>query len=213
MMETGGISPADIAAVVDNDRGNNGWDGSSAWVLIILFALIFGWGGNGFGGNRSTGDAVTQAELCNSMNFNDLQNAVGRLSDNLAGVNTNLNNAICSLGYENLQNFNSTQNLINNGFNNVVNQINQCCCDTQRQIDAVNYNNAMNTASINKTTTEQTQKILDVLCGNRMTDMQNQINALQLQSALSGVVRYPNGLTYNAGSSPFCNCGCGSCNI
>lgn len=69
----------------------------------------------------------------------------------------------------------------------------------------------MNTASINATTTAQTQKILDAINGNRMADMQNQINQLQLQSAMCGVVRYPTTYTYNAGQSPFCGgntCGC-----
>ena len=42
-----------------------------------------------------------------------------------------------------------------------------------------------------------------------MADMQNQINELQLQNALSGVVKYPNAWTYNAGTSPFCGCNCG----
>ena len=35
--------------------------------------------------------------------------------------------------------------------NIVANQA-QCCCETQRAIDGVNFNNAMNTASINQTT-------------------------------------------------------------
>lgn len=71
------------------------------------------------------------------------------------------------------------------------------------------YEAAMNTASINANTTAQTQKILDAIMGNRMADMQNQINQLQLQSAMCGVVRYPNATTYNAGTSPFCGgCGC-----
>ena len=91
-----------------------------------------------------------------------------------------------------------------------------CCCETQRAIDATNFNLSQATASINANTTAQTQKILDTLCGNRMADMQNQINQLQLQAALCGVVRYPNALTYNAGVSPFCGCnpcGCGNGNI
>ena len=66
----------------------------------------------------------------------------------------------------------------------------------------------MNTASINQTTIEQTQKILDAIMGNRMADMQNRINQLELQNQLAGVVRYPNGFSYNAGSNPFCGCGC-----
>jgi hypothetical protein len=79
---------------------------------------------------------------------------------------------------------------------------------TQRNIDGVSYNIAQSTAEINANTTAGIQKVLDAICGNRIADMQNQINALQLQNAVSGVVRYPNGMTYNAGTSPFCGCGC-----
>ena len=66
----------------------------------------------------------------------------------------------------------------------------------------------MNTASINANTTAVGQKILDAIMGNRMEDMQNRINQLDLKNELQGVVRYPNGYTYNAGQSPFCGCGC-----
>lgn len=55
---------------------------------------------------------------------------------------------------------------------------------------------------------------LDTITGNRMADMQNQINQLQLSQALCGVVRYPNTFAYNAGPSPFCGNGCcGTANI
>ena len=61
---------------------------------------------------------------------------------------------------------------------------------------------------------EQTQKVLDTITGNRMADMQNQINQLQLSQAMCGVVRYPNTFAYNAGPSPFCGNGCcGTANI
>lgn len=37
----------------------NGFGGDTTWCMIILFAMIFGWGGNGFGfGNR--GPQVSQ---------------------------------------------------------------------------------------------------------------------------------------------------------
>lgn len=87
------------------------------------------------------------------------------------------------------------------GFNNV-----------NAGIAQARYENAMNTASINQTTNAGVQKIIDAITGNRMADMQNQIDALQLQNALNGVVRYPNGWTYNAGNNPFCSnngCSCG----
>ena len=65
------------------------------------------------------------------------------------------------------------------------------------------YDNLINTKELLASNCAQTQKILDVLTGNRMADMQNQINQLQLQGALSGVVRYPMSATYNAGYAPF----------
>ena len=91
---------------------------------------------------------------------------------------------------------------------------NECCCNTLRAIDGVNYANALNTAAINENTTAQTQKILDAIMGNRMADMQNQINQLQLQQAVAGVVRYPSASTYYAGVNPFCpGCNCGVANM
>ena len=92
--------------------------------------------------------------------------------------------------------------------NALANQ-NQCCCSIQRAIDGVNYNTAMQTAEINANTTAQTQKVLDAIMGNRIEAMQNRINQLELQNQLAGVVRYPNGWTYNAGTAPVC----GGCNM
>lgn len=100
---------------------------------------------------------------------------------------------------------------------NIIGNMSKCCCETLRGIDGVNYNAAMNTAAINANTTAQVQKILDAITGNRMADMQNQINQLQLQSQLCGVVRYPTNTTYSVNSPCFCGngfngnggCGCG----
>lgn len=189
-------SLADVAAAT---RGNESMDGMGGWWVIILFALIFGFGGNGFGNTR--GEAVTEAGLCNSMNFNNLENAVGRLSDMTSAGFNQTQRDMCQ-GFA----------AVNAGINNARFENQQCCCETQRSIDATNFNIAQSTAAINANTTAQTQKILDAICTNRMTDMQNQINQLQLQSALCGVVRYPNAMTYNAGVGPFCNCNPCGCN-
>lgn len=115
---------------------------------------------------------------------------------------------LASVGYENLRNFSNTQDTIKDGNYSLSSQLANCCCTTQRGIDSVNYNGAINTAAIQQTVTEQTQKVLDTITGNRMADMQNQINQLQLSQAMCGVVRYPNTFAYNAGPSPFCGNGC-----
>lgn len=72
----GNYSLADVAAAT---RGANDYDsmGAGGWWVIILFALIFGYGNNGFGGRGGYpyGEPVTEAGLCNSMNFNNLEDA------------------------------------------------------------------------------------------------------------------------------------------
>ena len=202
---TDGVSLADIAAVTDNKDGMfDGAGGGGMWIFALLILLLIG-GGGFFGNNRGiNGEPVTEAGLCNAMNFNNLENSVGRLNDNLTNTYIGLQNGMCQMGYETLKNFGTTQN-----------QIAQCCCETQRAIDGVNYNGAINTAAINANTTAQTQKILDAMAQNKIDSLQAQVNQLQLQSAMCGVIRYPNASTYTAGFGPFYNQSCcnNTCNI
>jgi hypothetical protein len=194
-------SLSDIAAA----SGEGGFGGGNSWiVLIILFAMIFGWGGNGFG-NRVEGGAG-QVEMQNGFNNATVVGKLDRLGDGISSLGYELNNSI-------MGGFNQTQRDMCSGFTATDAAIQQarsdaqnCCCETNRNIDSVRYDAAINTAAINATTTAQTQKILDAICENRMAEMQSQINQLQMQSALCGVVRYPNSIAYNAGNFPFCNC-------
>ena len=52
MMNTG-LSASDVALLSgSNNRSDGfGWGGEGGWLwIIVVFALLFGWGGNGFGG-------------------------------------------------------------------------------------------------------------------------------------------------------------------
>ena len=192
-------SLSDVAAVT---RGNDGFGwGADGMGFFWIFALLLlpGLFGGGFWGNRgANGEPVTEAGLCNAMNFNNLENAVGRLGDSQTAGFNGLQRDLCQ-GFA----------AINAGINQVRFDNQQCCCETQRLLDRNDYNAAMNTASINANTTAQTQKILDAICGNRMADMQNQINQLQLHAALCGI---PRTAPYGYGIVPQfaqLNCGCG----
>lgn len=192
-------SLADVRAATEG-ANDGGWGGSSAWVLIILFALIFGWGGNGWGGNRCGAEPVTEAGLCNSMNFNNLENAVGRLGDaQQAGFN-GLQRDLCT-GFS----------AVNAGINQVRFDNQACCCETQRAIDGTNYNIAQSTAAVNANTTAGIQKVLDKLCENETNALRARVQQLELQSSLCGVVRYPTMTTFATNCNPFfggCGCGC-----
>lgn len=193
-------SLADIAAVTkDNDFGGGSW----VWV-IVLFLFMFGWNRNG-----NTEQPVTESSLCSAMNFNNLENAVGRLSDNENLHMMQLSQGLATVGYENLRNFADTQQTIQNGDYAISNQLSDCCCKTQRAIDGVNYNNAMNTAAINENTTAQIQKVIDELKQDKIDTLQAQVSKLQLDSALCGVIRYPMSTAWSAGNNPFFNAGYG----
>ena len=232
MMENNGMSPADIAAVM----GGGGYGGNSGmWGMEWIFALLILpmlWGGRGFFGNGGSGgdggNPVTEAGLCNAMNFNNLENAVGRLSDSVQANQQQLTNAICEASYENLRNVNGLQLAILQGNNALATQQADCCCKTQTAIQEMNYNNAMNTASINANTTAQIQKVLDVICQDKIQALQSRVTSLEtagliaglqnnvdsqfcaVNNRLSNVVTYPNQTTFTAGPNPFFNPGWGN---
>ena len=228
-----GLTASDVALLTGN--GNNGWGmdggwGSMIWLFAII-ALMGGWGNGGFGGgNGYHPQYATQDFVQNGFNFNDLQD---QNRDIMNAITSGAAQAVAATNqakYDNINVMKDVQAAIIGQIGDVrTNQMqllanqNDCCCSTKMALmdgfNSVNagiaqarYENAMNTASINQTTNAGVQKIIDAITGNRMADMQNQIDALQLQNALNGVVRYPNGWTYNAGNNPFCNnngCGCG----
>jgi hypothetical protein len=88
---------------------------------------------------------------------------------------------------------------------------NACCCDTKMLISETaaqnRYDALKNTNDINAVTIGQTQKILDAMAQNKIEALQGRVNQLELANQLSGVVKYPTTMGYNAGPSPFCNCG------
>lgn len=177
-----GLTASDVALM---QKDTNDWGGGSfMWIFALLILLLVG--GGGLFGN--SGQAVTEAGLCNAMNFNGLENAVGRLNDSLQADYMGLQNGLCNLGYETLKNFN----------------------DTQKSIADVNINLLTQSNAIQALNNANTQKILDVLSTNRIADMQNQINQLQLQNAMCGVVRYPTQTSYCSGANPFAS---GCCNV
>lgn len=189
----GNYSLSDIAAVTNDGMfggGNNG--------ILWLFAILL-LGGGGFGWN-GRGQAASTEDLASGFNFSALQN---KTNDILAAVNNNnqvLGNAICQLGYQDLQNFNVLER-----------QIADCCCATQRAMDSVKFDMANYSAATNAAITAGTQKILDKMCADQQAAMQARIQQLELQQALCGVVRYPMSTTYSTCCNPFFGgCGCGN---
>lgn len=207
-MDNTGLSAADVA-LLNND--GNGW-GGMIWLFAIL-ALMGGGFGGGWGNNN--GNAI-QADVNRGF---DNQNLQAQTRDILAAVTAGTAQSVATanqvyhdvVGYVG-DKYTELQRDVAGlavGQANLLAKENECCCSILRAIDGINYNAAMNTAAINANVTAVGQKIADLIVGNRIDDMQNRINQLELQNQLGNVVRYPNGWTYNAGNSPFC----GGCNM
>lgn len=210
-MDSGSLSASDVAMLAGNNDGfGNGWGG-----MIWLFAILALMGG-GFGGMGGNSNAIQQDVNRGFDNQNlqaqtrDILNAVtGGTAQTISASNQNAANAITAIKDGNAALIREFGN-VETALTALGGTQQECCCNILRAIDGVNYNNAINTASINANTTEQVQKLMDMIVGNRMADMQSQINALQLQNQLNGVVRYPTNTYYSVPSPCFGGNGCGN---
>ena len=77
-----------------------------------------------------------------------------------------------------------------------------CCCDVKQAVMQSNYDAAMRDAATNANFTAQIQSVKDAMAQNKIEALQAQINQLQLQSAMSGVLKFPSAWTYAGGQFP-----------
>jgi len=214
-MENSGLSASDIALMNRDSGFGDGW-GGFMWIFALLILAGGGFGGfGGYGANGAMlGNMATQNDVQRGF---DNQNTIANQREILGAVTAGTAQSVAATN----QTFHDTISVLSDKYTelqrdiaglavgqaNSLAKMNDCCCSTKMAIMDADYHNALNTASINATTTAQTQKILDAMSANKIEDLQRQINALELQNAVAGVVRYPSALTYTAGASPFCNCG------
>lgn len=218
-------SLADIAAATGNNGRNNdgfGGDGSWAWVLIFLIFAFGGWGRNGYGFGGGTGSGAADNYVLAS-DFATLQRQIDSstatlerkadatqqgLCDGFYAMNTGMLNGFSGVQQAMCQGFSGiNQAISNSAFNterglwNLSSQFADCCCQTQRAIDGVNYNMAMNTNAIQNAMCLNTRDLIenqnanyralhDELVANkleakndRIAEQQNEINALRLAAS------------------------------
>ena len=182
-----GMSIADAMAL-KNDDGMFG--GNGMWVFFLFFLLA--WGGGGFGMNSAGQGALTRAEMFDGFNAQDIKEGIRGLS-----------NGICDGFYAanttTLQGFNGVNTALCQGFNGVNSsitdvgyQMKDCCCQTNRNIDASRYEASKNTCDIITSGTMNTrdiiesqnqgfQRILDFMTNDKIESLRTELQAAQLQ--------------------------------
>ena len=203
-MDNGGLSAADVA-LLNNRNDGFGFGDGGAFMWIFALLILAGGGFNGGWGNNGFANAIGYENLATSNEVQrgfDNQNSMANQREILAAVNQNFHDTFSALTdkYGELQR--DIAAVAVTQANALANQ-NQCCCETKMLIQQTAADNALQMAQMEA-------RLNAKMDANEITSLRDQINQLQLAQATSGVLRYPTSWTYNAGSSPFCGCGCGT---
>ena len=132
-------SLSDIAAVTEGNRNNGMFGGDwSAWIILFLLFGLFGnngFGGfGGFGGGGGSGfqGYATRADINEGFALNGLQTGI-----------TAIQQGLCDSTYA------------------LTGAIKDCCCQTQRSIDGVNFNLAKGFCDLGNVVNNGTRDILE----------------------------------------------------
>lgn len=170
-------SLADIAAATGSNRNNDGFGDGNGW-WIILFLLICGWGGYGFGGGYNGGGTntpgfqgfATRSDIDAALSTQGIESGITGIGTQLCNGFAGVNSAIANLGYQNQQ----------------------CCCDLKQAIGDVNYNMAAQTNILQNTVNNGfrdvieaqnagTQRIIDTITQDKIQSLQTELQSAQLQ--------------------------------
>ena len=210
MAENSGLSIGDVAALSNGGFGGLG-DGLGGLIyLAVIFAMFGGgFGFGGFGGNAAAANMVTQADM--QAGFNQ-QNTMDQTRDILAAVTNGTAQTIAA----STANATGAINAIKDGNAALIREfgtvesaltalsgnMQSCCCGVKEAVMQSDYNAAMRDAATNANFTAQIQSVKDEIAQNKIEALQAQISQLQLQNAMSGVLRFPSAWTYAGGVFP-----------
>ena len=215
------LDPNMLVSTLAN-KDNDGLGGGNGLLWIFLLILFWG-GGNGFGnrvgdtaaiegqieaaiakaGSKGLSDtAILNAIQGNKESIAQISNTLGVQFEAVRSTLASMTNGICDLGYKLGQDTASLMSAISGGNASLSRQLADCCCATQRGIDAVKYDMAsgfcQTNTNIDKSTFqleryvdhkfEQAQSenragfqgLRDYLVGEKISALQSELQSAQL---------------------------------
>ena len=216
-MADGNLSPADIMAMSDGGMGGN-----NAFFWIFALLLLGGMGNGGFYGNGGyRPQYATQTDVQNGFNFADLQDQNRDIMGAITGGTAQAVAATQQAKYDNIYALKDTAQTIGQQIadvrameQNILGNQNECCGSTKMMIAEQGAGFAAQLAQNRYDVSMQLagleQRLTSKMDANEIQSLRDQVSQLQMAQATAGVVRYPNGWTFNAGAFPNCFCGCGN---
>lgn len=142
-----------LGYLMGQESGNSGNDmfgGNGLWGLLALALVFGGLNGNGGGLFGGGGQALTRAELYDGFAIQNIDSAVRGVQQGIADSTYALNNSITS-GFHG----------VDSALCQLGHQVSDCCCQTQRAIDSVNYNMATQLCGLQNTIQSTTRDIIE----------------------------------------------------
>ena len=157
----GGMSPADMAAVMGGNRGYGmggfgdfGFGAGQGWWIILLFLLLGNNWGNGLGGGGMLpfmmGNNYTNNDIQRGFDQQTLVAGIGNVTNAVQNGFANAEVSRCN-GQMNLmqtlgnnqmglyQTLNNNQNATTQGMNQLAMSLQQCCCDNRQATSDLRY--------------------------------------------------------------------------
>lgn len=210
-----------VAPANTGNGGGFGWGGESVWMIVLfLIFAIFGWGGNGLGGNGNSGAAdnyvlasdfaTIQRQIDSAASTLERKSDITQqgLCDGFYAVNTTLLNGFAGVN-QNMSNGFQTAELsrcnqqaaLMQQLNAMQMQAQQCCCDQRADTAQVRYDmaqqgcetrNAIQTATrdIIDNANCNSRAILDFLTQSKLQDLQTANQELRLQASQAAQNNY-----------------------
>ena len=168
-----GLSAGDILALTkdnDNDMWNN------PFIYLVWLAVL---GGGGLFGNRGADvqGAITRSDLFEGFNSQDV-------NGQLRGITTGICDGFYAVNSGMKDGFYGTQAGLKDGFYGIQGALAEnrfaqqsCCCETNRNIDAIRYEGAQNTCAITNAIHAEGEATRALINANTMQDLRDKLEA------------------------------------
>jgi len=185
------MTPADLAAVMNNDDG--GFGNGNGWWIILLF-MFLGWGNRGWGGGSDVG--------AGNVGGNQLYPWMELQQTQMNGFN-GIQQALCS-GFANAETAATTRQMANMQQQFALSQqFSDCCCenrlglanlgaDIAREACADRAAMSDGVRDILANQTASVQRILDQMCQDKIDQKNEQIAQLRQEIALKDLAASQN---------------------
>ena len=159
------LTPADVMAM----NGNNMNDWNNPFIYLVWLAVL----GNGglFGNRNGYGDAAVQGSLTRSDLFEGFNNQ--DINAQLRGITNGLCDGFYAVNSGMKDGFYMTrEGIAENRF-----AAQQCCCETNRNIDAVRYENGKNTCEIANAIHAEGEATRALINANTIQELRDKLEA------------------------------------